>query len=541
MLQTAQHDSLHYHLNEARAMAWKAKGNRDSMMTYLYRNYERALLLENKEMQAASLKNIVRNSKYIYDNVAYVRMLQELIGLYRQLNRPYDQAKIQCKFGELPSNLVGLPEVQKNLFEALAIFDSLGDGKMKVLANLRIGNVFWEIGSTDKAKKYYDQALIQAYQLQDTINLINVYNNIGLLHRNINPDSALICYTKSVALAKNYPDQRNPAWYNLANIYFDQRVFERARPIYLKLLDEAIREENLEGMAYACSGLFSLSVETGAFEAAIQYSTQAIDAAVRLKDEHLRQMLLNDLYQLFKDKRQWQQALAIGEEINTIRDSLYTLDKQAAIHELEISYQSARKELENKQLRIGLETQQRLNTYTIAVNLMLGLGLLIFAGMYLYIRALYRQRTNAYHVLMAHFKKEKTEKKEQESPVNTPTGQGIILDKIGHRLGRYMEQDKPFLDPNLKVDVVLDKLKISQRQLTLVLKQLGFSNFSNFVNHYRVVESRKMLEREEFDIYTIEAIAEKAGFGTKQSFYNAFEQQTGVKPMYYRQSMRRDV
>lgn len=50
-----------------------------------------------------------------------------------------------------------------------------------------------------------------------------------------------------------------------------------------------------------------------------------------------------------------------------------------------------------------------------------------------------------------------------------------------------------------------------------------------------------MLEREEFDIYTIEAIAEKAGFGTKQRFYNAFEQQTGVKPMYYRQSMRRDV
>jgi AraC-like DNA-binding protein len=306
-------------------------------------------------------------------------------------------------------------------------------------------------------------------------------------------------------------------------------------------LDDAIREKNPESMVFACSGLFSLYVETGALETGIRYLQRGIDAATQLQDDHLRLMLLKELYNVYRDNSQLPQAITIGEEINTIRDSLYDLDKQAAIHELEIGYQSVRKELENKQLRIGLETQQRLNRYTIVVNLMLGAGLLIFAGMYLYIRALYRQRTNAYHVLMAHFKKEKTEKNEQESQVKLSTGQGVILDKIGHRLGRYMEQDKPYLDPNLKVDIVLDKLKISQRQLTQVLKQLGFSNFSNFVNHHRVMESRRMLEQEEFDIYTIEAIAEKAGFGTKQSFYNAFEQQTGVKPMYYRQSMRRDV
>jgi tetratricopeptide (TPR) repeat protein len=185
MLHLELGDSLHYLLNETRAMAWKAKSNRDSMMTYLYRNYERSLTLGNREMQAESLRNIVSNSKYIYDNVAYVRMLQELTGLYRKLNKPYDQASTQSKFGELPANLVGLPEVQKNLFEALAIFDSLGDGKMKVLVNLRIGNVFWEIGSTEEAKKYYNQALSQASQLQDTVNLINVYNNIGLLYRNL--------------------------------------------------------------------------------------------------------------------------------------------------------------------------------------------------------------------------------------------------------------------------------------------------------------------------------------------------------------------
>ena len=35
--------------------------------------------------------------------------------------------------------------------------------------------------------------------------------------------------------------------------------------------------------------------------------------------------------------------------------------------------------------------------------------------------------------------------------------------------------------------------------------------------------------------YKIEAIAAESGFGTRQSFYNAFEQQIGMKPSYYRE------
>jgi AraC-like DNA-binding protein len=46
------------------------------------------------------------------------------------------------------------------------------------------------------------------------------------------------------------------------------------------------------------------------------------------------------------------------------------------------------------------------------------------------------------------------------------------------------------------------------------------------------------MDADENDIYTIEAIAEMAGFGTRQSFYNTFEKVTGVKPAYYRTSLR---
>ena len=39
----------------------------------------------------------------------------------------------------------------------------------------------------------------------------------------------------------------------------------------------------------------------------------------------------------------------------------------------------------------------------------------------------------------------------------------------------------------------------------------------------------------EFDIYTLEAIAEMAGFGNRQALYNAFEKLTGMKPALHRE------
>ena len=42
----------------------------------------------------------------------------------------------------------------------------------------------------------------------------------------------------------------------------------------------------------------------------------------------------------------------------------------------------------------------------------------------------------------------------------------------------------------------------------------------------------------EHDIYTLEAISNMAGFGTRQAFYNTFEQMTGVKPARYRNMVK---
>lgn len=62
-------------------------------------------------------------------------------------------------------------------------------------------------------------------------------------------------------------------------------------------------------------------------------------------------------------------------------------------------------------------------------------------------------------------------------------------------------------------------------------KELGCS-FSDYVNHFRVEESKRLLEAE--PLASIQEIAERSGFHSISTFRRAFIKQTGVIPSEYR-------
>jgi AraC-like DNA-binding protein len=90
------------------------------------------------------------------------------------------------------------------------------------------------------------------------------------------------------------------------------------------------------------------------------------------------------------------------------------------------------------------------------------------------------------------------------------------------------------LDSGLRKEQICLRLRTSPSSLLKALKKEGFRNFPHFINHYRVEEAKKMMSQEAFQVYTLEAIADMAGFGTRQGFYNVFERMVGMKPARYR-------
>ena len=106
-------------------------------------------------------------------------------------------------------------------------------------------------------------------------------------------------------------------------------------------------------------------------------------------------------------------------------------------------------------------------------------------------------------------------------------------------LHSMVKNEKLYLQRKLRVAILCRRVRQSPRALSAILKNRGFQNIAHFVNHFRVNDAAGMLSSKKYDFYTIEAIAEMAGFANRQNFYNVFEGIVGVRPAVYRAAKRR--
>lgn len=96
------------------------------------------------------------------------------------------------------------------------------------------------------------------------------------------------------------------------------------------------------------------------------------------------------------------------------------------------------------------------------------------------------------------------------------------------------EQEKPFLDTNLTLQKVAQKLNIASRTLSQIINEQRNQNFSDFVNCYRIKEAQTLLHQASHQQHTIASIAYDSGFNSLSAFNTAFKKNTGTTPSAYR-------
>lgn len=101
-------------------------------------------------------------------------------------------------------------------------------------------------------------------------------------------------------------------------------------------------------------------------------------------------------------------------------------------------------------------------------------------------------------------------------------------------LSYLMESKKIFKDPDLSLTSISERLNISVTYLSQLINKLTGTNFSDYINGYRVKETQKLLGHYTYNSYSILSIGLEAGFNSKSAFYTAFKKHTGTTPSQYR-------
>jgi AraC-like DNA-binding protein len=100
------------------------------------------------------------------------------------------------------------------------------------------------------------------------------------------------------------------------------------------------------------------------------------------------------------------------------------------------------------------------------------------------------------------------------------------------KLARLMAQEHYFLESELSLRVLAERLKLHPHHLSQILNMKLGKSFHDYINELRVVHARQLLLQEPQK--SITDIAFESGYNNKNSFYNAFKRHCGMTPSDYR-------
>jgi AraC-like DNA-binding protein len=111
--------------------------------------------------------------------------------------------------------------------------------------------------------------------------------------------------------------------------------------------------------------------------------------------------------------------------------------------------------------------------------------------------------------------------------------------KIADKAASYMNAEKPYLDAELTLQKLADMVGVTRNELSYSLNACFKQNFYDFVNSYRVEETKRIMDDSRSDPFSILQIGMDAGFNSKTAFNVNFKKATGMTPTeYYRKDMR---
>jgi len=98
--------------------------------------------------------------------------------------------------------------------------------------------------------------------------------------------------------------------------------------------------------------------------------------------------------------------------------------------------------------------------------------------------------------------------------------------------------ERLFANPKLNLRSLSDFLEIKEKELSKIINLHSENNFYHFINSFRIVEFKKLLQSPKRQQFSTLGLAQEAGFSSKSTFYSAFKTIEGMTPMEYKQSLK---
>jgi AraC-like DNA-binding protein len=106
------------------------------------------------------------------------------------------------------------------------------------------------------------------------------------------------------------------------------------------------------------------------------------------------------------------------------------------------------------------------------------------------------------------------------------------------RIITLLETERLYLQPDLTIQEISDKLEVPKHYLTESLNTYLGKNFYTLINEYRIKEFKALASDNKHKHLTLLALAYDSGFNSKSAFNLVFKKQTGETPSQFLRTLR---
>jgi AraC-like DNA-binding protein len=436
------------------------------------------------------------------------------------------------------------------------------------------GKMFLVKSNYKKASSYFLRALKIAEKINDIELIESILNSLAINNIRAGLIKTGIKYFKRLlvfAERENNPAEKEKYLLNLSLAYSMDNQFDAAEKTLLQIFSET---KNVFYKAVSANSLSFIYNNSQRFPKAVFYGRKAVELSQQTKNNHLfLETLINysnglkGIKSFVKAEKVMERALQLAKKSNFNRDyvdilgniayffhdqkdykkgfdylskylkqkdSLANKDIAKQIQELQVKYETEKKE------KLIVETKTKLEKKETQSIIFLISGV-TFVVVALIIFVLYRKKNNAYKNLVR-INMELVNNEDSSNRIrndsdkvkySSSTLSKSKSDELIQLINKVIFEDKIFLQNDITLGKLAQKLNVNTKYISQVIHETYNMGFSDFINSNRIKEAIRLLSDESYNHITIEGISEIVGFKTKSSFNIYFKKFTGVTPSFF--------
>ncbi|WP_426431062.1 tetratricopeptide repeat-containing sensor histidine kinase [Winogradskyella sp. HB-48] len=264
-----------------------------------------------------------------------------------------------------------------NYLKALDIYNALNEKSKEATVTNNIGMVYSYLGVNDKAIEYHLKAKDVFEELDNKKGISEVYNNIAIIYANDGDLQKALDYFKySLAIEKELDDKKGIAESvnNVGAVFYYLQEIDSALVYFKKSASLEKQIGNYAGVGASYNNMAQVLIENNRAKEAKIYIDSAYYYATKYKVAVDVEMALQNYSQYYEAIDNNDKALSYYKEFSKVRDSILNLETNSKIAELEIEFQTEKKEKEILSQRADLAEKEL--DISKKNNYILGLGAL---------------------------------------------------------------------------------------------------------------------------------------------------------------------